>query len=570
MRRFLYILILLLAFGHLLSAQPFIPVPHRVQYFEGKGLDVSKGVVLSDVTGTLRTEVDFLPLKTKGAYMEIDCGRNKALERGVMPVPGAYRIEINADGIDVTGYDEAGAFYGIRTLRQLVEFFGSSLLPFCSVSDWPDSEFRGFTDGMSIGDRTHESMMSLIDLAGSLNMTEFVYAPMDDPYAGSPNWRLSYSQVRADMVVELMDLCRDHRMKFTWCIRPDAGFSWTDEDYAFLLGKLEMMHYLGVRSFGVLLDDIPYESGIEERKAELIERLNRDFVAPKKDVDPLLTSLDGYYAPLEGGQAMKLGIYGLASRGWNAEAYDPMKCLKRAVNEVAPAVAEPYMTYALNSDVAATAFGLEESAHLEFVGLSGYSRPAYDALMSEFKAMEDVPSVMASTEDNMVYEDLKPWLEEFGKLGRRCRMILESTDLFNNGDIPGFWVRYANNLMSDRDMNSYMAHSSGTVRLQPYYEKMVAALVDAFYRTHKDKVEYEYMPGEGIATYIAPDEAACCHLILDNPKEKEVIVRLSDVEGNYTAEFCIEASYLEFELKGDAVKVEVIGDVDILETVFVK
>ena len=92
-------------------------------------------------------------------------------------------------------------------------------------------------------------------------MSEFVYAPKDDPYVSSPHWYLSYSQVRADMVEELMDACRSHHMEFTWCIRPDLEYSWTEEDYSFLLGKLEMMHYIGVRSFGVLLDDIPYEEG---------------------------------------------------------------------------------------------------------------------------------------------------------------------------------------------------------------------------------------------------------------------------------------------------------------------
>lgn len=570
MRIFLYIFVLFLSLRLPLPAQSFLPVPHDVQYFEGKGLDISDGVVLFDVMGDFGNVVDFLPLKNKGISMEIDYGPMISSANGVKQVSGSYKIEIAADGIKVVGFDERGAFYGVRTLRRYVSFYGTEILPFCTITDWPDNPFRGFTDGRSIGNRTHESMLSLVELAGSLNMSEFVYAPKDDPFVGSPNWHLSYSQVRADMVEELMDACRSHYMEFTWCIRPDAGFSWSEQDYAFLLGKLEMMHYIGVRSFGVLLDDIPYEEGIEEKKAELIDRLNRDFVAPKKGMKPLLTSLDGYYAPLEGGQAMKLGIYGLASRGWNSEAYDPIKCLRWAVDEIAPSVAGPYMTYALHSEVAVTGFGLEESGHLDFIGLSGYDREAYEDLMTEFISIEAAPSEIASTEDNRVYEDLRPWLEEFGKLGRRCRILLESIDLFDKGDIPGFWVRYANNMMSDRDMDAYRAHSSGIVRLQPYYERMVSALVDAFYRTRKDKVGYEHIPGDGIDTYIAPDEAAYCHLILENPQEKEVIVRLSDAAGNYTAEFCIETSYLEFELKGDAVKVEVIGNVDILETVFVK
>lgn len=570
MRLPLLISVLLLAAGICLPAQTFVPVPHEVRYFEGKGLNVSRGVVLLDVMGDFRENVDFLPVKRKGVTMTVDYGEKVSIRHGVRQVSGAYVLQVDAEGITVTGYDERGAFYGLKTLRQLVAMNGDMILPFCKVDDWPEKESRGFTDGMSMRVRTHEAMKSLIELAGRLNMTHFVYAPKDDPYVGSPHWYLSYSQIRADMLEELMDLCERNRMEFTWCIRPDQEFSWTEEDYAFLLGKLEMMHYIGVRSFGIILDDIPYEEGIEEKKTALVERLNRDFAAPKEGVGPLLTSLDGYYAPLEGGNAMKLGIYGVASRGWNMQAYDPMKCLEWAIGETAPAVAGPYMTYALHSEVSRKAFGLDESAHIDLIPMKDYSRQEFETLMAEFKAIENVPSQMAAAPDNMVLDDLEPWLEEFGRLGRRCRMLLESMDLFNEGDIPGFWVRYANNMMSDRDMDAYLAHPSGTERLQPYYERMVRELVDAFYHEHQDKVEYEHIHGEGVDTYIAPLEAGYCHLILDNPQEKEVIVRLSDAEGRYTAEFCIETSYLEFELKADAVKVEVIGDVDILETVFVK
>ena len=567
MRRLLTSYVLLFVVNILLSAQSFRLVPHQVQYFEGDSLDVSKGVLLMDFIGVSRQSVDFLPLKSKGVSMTVDYGVLAAARYGVRQIPDAYQVRVSEEGITVIGYDERGAFYGLRTLRQIVEASGLESIPYCEINDWPDKENRGFTDGRSIGERTHESLLALIELAGSLNMTEFVYAPMDDRYVGSPDWHLSYSQVRADMIEELMETCRKHHMEFTWCIRPDEKFAFTEEDYALLLGKLEMMHYIGVRSFGMILDDA---SGLDEdMKAALMARLDKDFVAPKKDMKSFLTSLDGYYAPKEGGTAMRLGIYGVGFRGWNADGQDPMMCLEHAVNEIAPDVADAYMTYALHSEVAPTAFGIEESVGLELIGLDDCGGEAYDRLLSEFRTIENAPSVIAAA-DNVIYKDLKPWLDEFGKLGRRCRLLLESMDLFKKGNIPGFWTRYASNYMNDRDMDIYMAHPSGTARLQPYYERMVDELVDAFYHTYKDKVDYEHIAGDGVDTYIAPDEALYCHLILDNPQEKEVIVRLSDAEGRYTAEFCIESSYLEFELKDDAIKVEVIGDVDIFETVFVK
>ena len=124
--------------------------------------------------------------------------------------------------------------------------------------------------------------------------------------------------------------------------------------------------------------------------------------------------------------------------------------------------------------------------------------------------------------------------------------------------------------MSDEDMKAYQASPSGTARLQPYYESMMKQLAEAFDMNYKGKVGYTYIPGEGIHTYVAPEEASVCHLVLDNPEKKEVIVRLSDGSGKYTAEFCINSSYFEFEMKEDAVRVEVIGDVRVFETVFVK
>ena len=136
--------------------------------------------------------------------------------------------------------------------------------------------------------------------------------------------------------------------------------------------------------------------------------------------------------------------------------------------------------------------------------------------------------------------------------------------------MPGFWATYAADLMSDKDIQAYMAHPSGTAVLQPFYERMMKELAEAFDQAYKGKVGYTHIPGEGIQTYIAPDEASVCHLVLDNPEGREVIVRLSDAKGQFTAEFCIEQSYFEFEMKEDAVKVEVLGDVRVFETVFVK
>lgn len=554
----------------LLTAQSIRPVPHEVHMQGNRTLNLSKGVMLTDPKGIFPDASDILTLKPKGVSLVVDFGAAVADQAGVKALSGAYRLEITPKGIILTGYDQRGAINGLQTFRQIVGQSDDMRVPCCTVNDWPDAGSRGFVDSYHGGTWSQEFRLSMIELAARLKMNAYIYAPKNDPYVGTPDWILPYPQGRGDNLKELIEVCSKNGMDFIWCIRPDKDFTWSEADYGLLLGKFEMMHYLGVRSFGIFLDDVPQTDDIEARKKDLVERLNADFIAKKKGLKPLLTSLDGYYVPAEGGPSLKLGMYGVADRLWNTEAFDSQASLEWAAGEVAADVAGPYTTYARHSDVAVEAFAMEESQGLELIGLTGYGKEEYDALMREFLAIENAPAAFASASDQDLYAELKPYLEEFGKLGARCRRILECIDFHNAGDIPGFWATYAANLMSDREKAAYLAHPSGFRRLYPYYERMMKELADAFSQAYKGKVEYTFIPGEGVQTYIAPDEASRCHLILDNPEGREVIIRLSDATGKYTAEFCIDNSYFEFDMKEDAVKVEVIGDAGVFETVFVK
>lgn len=570
MKRFSIMFLLAFLVSVVLPAQSIRPVPQEMHVEGNRTLNLSKGVMLSDPKDVFSDASSLLTLKSKGISFAVDFGTSVAQQAGVKAVSGAYRLEVTPKGILLIGYDEKGVKYGLQTFRQILSLSVDKRVPCCTINDWPDTESRGLVDSYYGGTWSQEFRLSMIELAARLKMSSYVYAPKNDPYVGSPDWIMPYPQGRGDNLKELMDACRNNGIDFVWCVRPDEDFTWSEADYGLLLGKFEMMHYLGVRSFGIFLDDVPQVEGFEARKKDLIERLNADFIAKKKDLKPLLTSLDGYYVPAEGGASLKLGMYGIADRLWNTSEYDPIASLQWAVSEVAPDVCDPYMTYARHSDVAVDAFAMEESEGLDLIGLTGYSKEDFDALMKEFNAIENVPAAFAQISDHALHADLKSSLEEFGKLGARCRRILECIDYHNKGDVPGFWATYAANLMSDKDKDAYAASPSGTRRLYPYYERMMKELADAFDQAYKGKVEYTFIPGDGVQTYIAPDEASRCHLILDNPEGREVIIRLSDSRGRYTAEFCIDNSYFEFEMKEDAVKVEVIGNAGVFEAVFVK
>lgn len=570
MRRLIVTYVLSVLFCTLISAQPIYPVPQDLQISGKKTLNLSRGVVLEDPKGILDKDEFFLNLRSKGVVLRVDCDVSLAEQIGLKKESGAYRLEVNPKGVVVSAYDEKGVFLALQTLKQMIDSSDRMRVQCCVVNDWPDSPVRGLVDGYYGESWSHELRLSMIELAASLKLDRYIYAPKTDPYIGSPDWYMPYPQGRAEDLKELMDACRNNGLEFVWCIRPDADFSWSEEDCNLLIGKLEIMHFTGVRSFGVFLDEASSPEGGDVVKQDLIDKINSEFIGSKKGLKPVLTDIDGYYAPSVGGESAKLGLYGYAGMRWNQDSYDPEKSLDYAVEQIAYDVASAYKTFALHSSVSSDAFGIDESGKLKLIGIEGYTQDDYDALMSEFRLIESVSSDMAVTSNTDLYTDLKPWLDEFVRLGARCRRILECISHFKEKDIPSFWSTYAENLMSVNDVDVYKAHPSGTAVLQPYYERMMSELAEAADLADKGKLGYEHYIQDETDVYIAPDEAVLCHLILNNPEGREVIVRLSDAAGKYTAEFSVESSYFQFEMKDEAVKVEVIGDVDIFETVFVK
>jgi len=60
-------------------------------------------------------------------------------------VAGAYTLEVNNKGIYIAGDNEAGVFYGIQTLIQLLPpQAGAALaIPYISITDYPRFGYRG-------------------------------------------------------------------------------------------------------------------------------------------------------------------------------------------------------------------------------------------------------------------------------------------------------------------------------------------------------------------------------------------------------------------------------------------
>ena len=284
------------------------PVPHKIDIDADKSLDPSAGFRIKDRQGAFADDLSFLRQDKKGILLSIDFGARAAEKAGVKNTEGAYCLSIDEKGVRITGHDERGAFYALQTLRQVLE---SGRLPYMTVFDWPDLKYRGVVEGFYGTPWSHEVRLSLIDFYGANKMNTYIYGPKDDPYHSCPDWRLPYPEDEAENISELVRACGKNRVDFVWAIHPGQDIKWNEEDYRNLLNKFNMMYDLGVRAFAIFFDDISGDGTNPTRQAELLNRLNAEFVKEKGDVRPLIVCPTDYSRlwanPGENGN---LAIYG--------------------------------------------------------------------------------------------------------------------------------------------------------------------------------------------------------------------------------------------------------------------
>ncbi|WP_455260896.1 beta-N-acetylglucosaminidase domain-containing protein, partial [Prevotella jejuni] len=209
------------------------PTPRYVKLTGEGTVDVSGGVTLSQPFSKIKhswdywTDLNFLSRAEKGFPMMIQLVKIPVLlkdgEQSGADVDGAYTLRITKKGITIWADNDLGVFYGIQTLRQIMEnpsVEGGKKLPCLEISDAPVFAYRGVVEGFYGTPWSHAVRLSLIDFYGKYKMNTYIYGPKDDPYHSSPNWRLPYPENEMKDIKELVAACKKNRVDFVWAIHP--------------------------------------------------------------------------------------------------------------------------------------------------------------------------------------------------------------------------------------------------------------------------------------------------------------------------------------------------------------
>lgn len=133
---------------------------------------------------------------------------------------------------------------------------------------------RGYIEGFYGTPWIHEKRKSVMTLMAKNRMNTVYYAPKDDDYHREL-WRDLYPEADLAKLKELVDLAKEYYMDFHWCIAPGLSMKYSDEkEFETLLTKTKQLYSIGVRHFGLLLDDIDENLAFPEDKAMYGETVN--------------------------------------------------------------------------------------------------------------------------------------------------------------------------------------------------------------------------------------------------------------------------------------------------------
>ena len=224
-------------------------------------------------------------------------------------VKEAYAISITEGKATIYANDDAGIFYAKQTLCQLLkgvdhardahkdpfpnespeEVAMKGELPLCRIIDWPDLPYRGVVEGYYGIPWSTKARLAQLDFYGRNKLNTYIYAPKDDPYHHGAGCYEPYPADKAAELKKVVEHARKNHVRFFWAIHPANTINWGNQNGAphmdKLCAKLQQLYDLGVRDFGVFVDDSNGEIGKASRQIQLCNYIQQNFIRKHPDAN---------------------------------------------------------------------------------------------------------------------------------------------------------------------------------------------------------------------------------------------------------------------------------------------
>ncbi|MCK4601141.1 MAG: family 20 glycosylhydrolase, partial [Phycisphaerae bacterium] len=126
----------------------------------------------------------------------------------------SYKITVSPKGIEIFASDDAGAYYAVQTLRELLAIYGGKL-PACKIEDWPDFPRRGIYHDCSRGKvPTLDTLKELAERLAHWKVNELqLYVENVFTFKRHPAIGRGYSPFTPEEILSLQDHCKRHHIR---------------------------------------------------------------------------------------------------------------------------------------------------------------------------------------------------------------------------------------------------------------------------------------------------------------------------------------------------------------------
>ncbi|MBR1733259.1 MAG: beta-N-acetylglucosaminidase domain-containing protein [Alloprevotella sp.] len=208
----------------------------------------------------------------------------------------------------ILGENTDAVFCGLASLEQMLDR-GTLGLPCVTLYDYADLKDRGVIEGYYGVPYSAAVTKDLFRLMARFKMNCYMYGAKSDPYH-SRYWAEPYpttitpeqeriGYLTQQMLSDITAVATASKVNFIWAIHPGQAFTNADNKSVLseIMRKFEAMHALGVRQFGVFVDDVgvPDDAAmlrlgadrLTELQARIDDRWNTASAAPADTVKPL-------------------------------------------------------------------------------------------------------------------------------------------------------------------------------------------------------------------------------------------------------------------------------------------
>ncbi len=177
----------------------------------------------------------------------------------------AYSLKISEENGFVTVIAAAPSDKALtRALFTLKRMIMSGEVILGEITDYPSFPVRGYIEGFYGKPWKSEQRLNMLETMALFGENTHYYAPKDDPYHRAL-WRECYPEREALGLKALIEKAESLYVDLYYCIAPGLSMCYSDEnDIEALFNKTRQLYSMGIRCFGLLLDDIPYELYFEE------------------------------------------------------------------------------------------------------------------------------------------------------------------------------------------------------------------------------------------------------------------------------------------------------------------